>query len=303
MAVEHDDRRRADYANGFARSESAARELFHIGSARKPGHVVGLVGAMPRRHGHRTATLGGYAKAREIPLVHQRIDRRHSARYKERGHESYGGASGSPEDAAAARRLDGYLNRWYLDALAGRPYPGDIVEWYGDLLEPSAVAEMADYRPDLDFLGINYYSRHVVRASTAELLGVQDVRTPDATYTTMGWEVYPEGLFEILERVAREYQPRALRDRERRFVRGSARERKRSRSGAHRLSLGTFVAGGARDRSGRPARGLLHLVADGQFRVVARLHEALRHRVRGHATQQRIAKESARWYRDFLAVR
>ena len=44
-------------------------------------------------------------------------------------------ASGTEEDAAAARRVDGYLNRWYLDALSGRGYPSDMVAWYGRMLD------------------------------------------------------------------------------------------------------------------------------------------------------------------------
>ena len=45
-------------------------------------------------------------------------------------------ASASEPDIAAARRLDGYFNRWYLDPLHGRGYPADMLEWYGDRLDP-----------------------------------------------------------------------------------------------------------------------------------------------------------------------
>ena len=119
-------------------------------------------------------------------------------------------ATASPEDAAAARRLDGYFNRWYLDPLHGRGYPADLVEWYGELLDPQAVAEMGDYDGDLDFLGINYYSRRVVRASSNGLLSLDDVRIDGSLHTNTGWEVYPQGLSEVLQRVAKEYGPKAI---------------------------------------------------------------------------------------------
>ena len=84
-------------------------------------------------------------------------------------------ASDSPEDLAAARRVDGYLNRWYLDALSGRGYPTDMLEWYGKLVDAKAADEMRSYLGDLDFLGINYYSRQVVRASAGEFLAARQV--------------------------------------------------------------------------------------------------------------------------------
>src|SRR5918998_5674391 len=55
-------------------------------------------------------------------------------------------ATDSDEDAAAARRVDGGLNRWFLDSVFGRGYPDDMREWYafeGDAPEP----------PPVDFVG------------------------------------------------------------------------------------------------------------------------------------------------------
>jgi len=47
----------------------------------------------------------------------------------------------------------------------------------------------------LDFLGINYYCRHLVRSPCLPGLSSTDGREQ----TGMGWEVYPEGLLEVLE--------------------------------------------------------------------------------------------------------
>ena len=56
----------------------------------------------------------------------------------------------------------------------------------------------------IDYLGVNNYFRNVVAAGPSVL----DV--PNATRTAMGWEVYPEGLYKVLTRVAREYAPPSL---------------------------------------------------------------------------------------------
>ena len=59
---------------------------------------------------------------------------------------------------------------------------------------------------------------------------------------------------------------------------------------------GTSAGGAAGDRGGRQSARLLRLVAVGQFRVAARLLEAVRHRARRLPTQRRMPKASARFY-------
>jgi beta-glucosidase len=108
----------------------------------------------------------------------------------------------TPDDEAAARLADGVHNRWFLDPLFGRGYPQDVVEHYGDL----APRPIDGYDGTLDFLGVNYYMRHLVRASPR---GYETI-APEGPLTEMGWEVYPAGLTEILERVHRDYAPRAV---------------------------------------------------------------------------------------------
>jgi beta-glucosidase len=213
-------------------------------------------------------------------------------------------ASGSAEDVAAARRVDGYFNRWYLDALTGRGYPADIVEWYGDLLEPSMVVEMAGYRTVLDFLGINYYSRHVVRASAAELLGSRDVRTRDATYTTMDWEIYPEGLFEILGRITRDYQPRSIYVTENGASFEDRRENGSVPDPARIDYLSAHFSQAARAiKAGVPLDGYFIWSLMDNFEWSYGYTKRFGIVYIDYPTQQRISKESARWYRDFLALR
>jgi beta-glucosidase len=119
-------------------------------------------------------------------------------------------ASDSPEDTAAAERLDGAHNRWFLDPVFGRGYPRDLLDWYGPLLPDGAAAEIGRVGDDLDFLGVNYYTRTVVRGGGAEPLRLTRVAVPDVETTEMGWEVYPDGLRELLLRLDRDYAPGRL---------------------------------------------------------------------------------------------
>ena len=213
-------------------------------------------------------------------------------------------ATEAPEDVAAARRLDGYFNRWYLDPLYGRGYPADMIEWYGELIDGEAVAEMRSFDGDLDFLGINYYSRRVVRASAGDLLSLQDVRVESADHTTTGWEVYPEGLFEILRRVTDEYRPRALYVTENgasfddRPVNGGVPDPARTRY------LATHFEEAARSiAAGIPLRGYFVWSLMDNFEW----HNGYTKRFGvvyvDFATQRRTDKESARWFQRFLAAR
>ncbi len=213
-------------------------------------------------------------------------------------------ASGSEEDAAAARRVDGYFNRWYLDALTGRGYPSDMVAWYGALLDAEAVNDMRSYEGDLDFLGINYYSRQVVRAAPGELLASQQVRVQDATHTTTDWEVYPEGLSEILQRVARDYRPRAIYVTENgASFDDQPRDGHVSDPDRTRYLAQHFAEAARAISAGVPLEGYFVWSLMDNFEWNNGYTKRFGIVYVDFATQQRTDKESARWYREFLAAR
>jgi beta-glucosidase len=58
----------------------------------------------------------------------------------------------------------------------------------------------------MDFLGINYYSRNIIKhADEQNILETKEVKVEDSQYTEMGWEVYPPGIYNVLNRVHNEY--------------------------------------------------------------------------------------------------
>jgi beta-glucosidase len=106
--------------------------------------------------------------------------------------------SSRPDDHAAAVRVDGEENRWYLDPLAGRDYPLDVAPYAGVDLGFVLDDDLPTIAAPLDFLGVNYYRREVVSVS-----GVTEL--PPLPRTDMGWEIYPEGLSETLDRLNTDY--------------------------------------------------------------------------------------------------
>ena len=113
-------------------------------------------------------------------------------------------ATENTEDAAAARRHDGYFNRWFMDPVFKGHYPGDTWELYGYQVPRVAAGDLEIISQPIDFLGVNYYSRAVVREAKGEFLDYATVQ-PEGQYTAMEWEVYPQGLTDLLVRLARDY--------------------------------------------------------------------------------------------------
>jgi beta-glucosidase len=114
-------------------------------------------------------------------------------------------ASDSPEDLAAARRADAYMNRQFLDPLLLGHYPEELLGIFGEAWPEFPAADLDAIRRPIDFLGVNYYSRSVVKHEPkAWPVGAGRVKQP-GLHTEMEWEVYPDGLAEILLWVRERY--------------------------------------------------------------------------------------------------
>ena len=122
-------------------------------------------------------------------------------------------ASDSPPDIAAARRTDGFMNRWFLDPIFRGAYPQDMAKIFSSSFTPPSMEkeDAAVIAEPIDFLGINNYTRILVRAggSGDDFMG-NPINPPESEYTEMGWEVYPRGLYELLTRVHSDYGPLPL---------------------------------------------------------------------------------------------
>jgi len=115
-------------------------------------------------------------------------------------------ASESPLDVSAAHRSDVYMNQQYLDAVMFGRYPEGMDEVFGDAWPRFSASDLEGISEPLDFLGINYYQRSVVRNDeTALPPQAAPVRSPEKEYSDLGWEVYPDGLTRTLIWVRERY--------------------------------------------------------------------------------------------------
>ena len=156
------------------------------------------------------ALAPGHRSRFEAPIAAHNLMRAHGAAvqaYRAEGAHEIGlvvniepkhPASDSPEDAAAVRRAHAYMNEQFLHpALLGH-YPPELAEIFGEAWPEWPAADFDLIRQPLDFVGINYYTRSVTAAGDSYPLRTAVVRQPRGTYTETGWEVYPQGLTDLL---------------------------------------------------------------------------------------------------------
>jgi beta-glucosidase len=124
-----------------------------------------------------------------------------------------------PADRRAATReavrvADLWHNRWLLDPLLRGAYPAEALAANAEAFT-APPGDLPIIAAPVDFVGVSYYSRLVVApaddARTGPLAGFAPViPVPEASYSQMGWEIFADGLTDILLRVQRDYHPPAI---------------------------------------------------------------------------------------------
>jgi beta-glucosidase len=114
--------------------------------------------------------------------------------------------SDSEADREAARICDGYHNRWFLDPVLKGAYPDDMVRLYEERVGP---LELDPVPVGCDFVGVNYYSRGLIRHDPDgkpfpyHVLHARNEM--EAELTDGGYEIAPFGLTDLLVRLKRDY--------------------------------------------------------------------------------------------------
>jgi len=214
-------------------------------------------------------------------------------------------ASPSAADRAAAWQRDGVINRWFLDPLSARGYPADIVQHYGHPMDFVQAGDLEAIAVSLDFLGVNYYARGVVRSSVlTEAENVPRTVFPNPERTEMGWEVYPEGLYEVLGRLHFDYRFPALYVTEN----GAAYPDQIGPDGQVDDPLrvaflkGHLAAAARAIAAGVPLRGYFAWSLMDNFEWAHGYSKRFGLIYVDYPTQRRVLKTSAHWYRQVIAA-
>lgn len=114
-------------------------------------------------------------------------------------------ATQSAEDVAAADLWDSIYNKWFLSGVFKQQYPDNVLDVLQPFMPENYQDDMSVIGAPLDWLGINYYTRsHMKHDASVPNFPIASVPGP-LEKTDLGWEIYPQGLTELLKRVAKDY--------------------------------------------------------------------------------------------------
>ncbi len=119
-------------------------------------------------------------------------------------------ASQEEADIVAAQVAHEYVNYpLFLNPIFKGDYPRHLLSVAKEYMPKAYEQDMDEIKEDIDFVGINYYSGNLVKADPNAPLGIKNVDR-GLEKTEMGWEIYPQGLYEILTGVQKNYAPKKI---------------------------------------------------------------------------------------------
>ena len=208
-------------------------------------------------------------------------------------------AEPTESDRAAAWLNDGLTTRWYMDPLFLGRYPVDVIAHLGADAPKVETGDMDTIRQPLDFLGVNFYTRNFLSTR------VPPLPAPGAMgFNDMGWEIYPRALTDLLLRLTRDYAPPPLFVTENGMANadtlapdGQVHDTQRiAYLRTHLRALASAIEQGA------DVRGYFYWSLLDNFEWDSGYAKRFGLFHTDYATLTRTAKDSAHWYRDFIAA-
>jgi beta-glucosidase len=108
-------------------------------------------------------------------------------------------ATDSPQDIAAAEASWNRSETLFLDPIFKGHYPPAAYESVGENMPKIQDGDLALISQELDFVGINFYSRNLISAAQ------KIEKVPGSEYTEMGWEVCAPALRRMLVKINNDY--------------------------------------------------------------------------------------------------
>jgi beta-glucosidase len=111
--------------------------------------------------------------------------------------------STKPNDVAAAKRADVLINRLFIEPILGLGYPTADLPVLQKLNKYIKDNDLQKLSFDFDFIGIQNYTREIVQHSFfTPYIGAKliEAKTRNVPLTEMGWEVYPQAMYEVIKK-------------------------------------------------------------------------------------------------------
>lgn len=258
----------------------------------------------------RTDPADAFAAAHHLLLGHGMAARR----LKEAGAETISVSLNlSPTegpDPEAVAMIDGLANRLFLDPVLLGHYPQDVVERARRFTDWSFIrdGDLKSISAPLDLLGVNYYHGHTVglrpgTPANPAFPGSKDIEfhEREGQRTAMGWPIQPEGLTEILTRVARDYPAIPLTVTENGVAFDDVPHDGQINDTARIDYLNQhLLAAHQAIKRGVDLRGYLLWSLIDNFEWAEGYAKRFGLVYVDYATQRRMPKDSARWYREVI---
>ncbi len=111
-------------------------------------------------------------------------------------------ASDRPRDILAASRFDTLFNTFYLEPVLGRGYPTQHFPALRKIEKHIRSGDMESLQFDFDFWGLNTYTRKRVKYSRmVPYVHWRELKNdPAVSETAMRWEIFPQGIYDLLKK-------------------------------------------------------------------------------------------------------
>ncbi len=116
-------------------------------------------------------------------------------------------ASEDIKDSIAAKRYSDFQNGWFLDPILKGEYPSELLELFSNIATlPSINSDDMDIiHTPIDFLGVNNYSFSSIVYDSEKIPFELTFAETGKAKTDTGWEIYPEGIYDLLLYLHKEY--------------------------------------------------------------------------------------------------
>jgi beta-glucosidase len=109
-------------------------------------------------------------------------------------------SSWSPLDWWTSRLVENVGNWSFPDAIES----GTLKLWLPGILRVhERIPELAGTQ---DFLGLNYYSRDLIRFNASAPGWIERLVAPNRPVTDLNWEIYPRGLYRLIKKITSRYE-------------------------------------------------------------------------------------------------
>ena len=207
-------------------------------------------------------------------------------------------------DRAAAKKTDALLNRLFIEPLLGMGYPVNDLKILTRLEKFHRDGDEKNLAFNMDFIGLQNYTREIVRhAYFMPFIKARIIKADkrNVERTQMNWEIYPPAIYQALMRWSKYKNLKEIIITENgaafedQAAHGKVEDPKRTVYLRNRIEQ-VFLA----KKAGCPVNGYFIWTfmdnfewAEGYYPKFGLVHV-------NFETQERIIKDSGKWYADFL---